>query len=158
MQLQPMSIRAIVNLAEFAGIIRQPRLTVVDFHAVWCGPCKTIAPHLQRLADEKKNSTFLKVDVDQAQEIAAEYRIRAMPTFLFFKNGQQVDMLEGADIQRLQSLVQQHEVIPPPAIPSDEELATLSNKQLLTICKQHHISAEGILEKSELLDAIKKHR
>ncbi|CUF59710.1 thioredoxin-like protein, putative [Bodo saltans] len=153
-----MSIRAIVSLAEFSSIIRQPKLTVVDFHAVWCGPCKAIAPHLQRMADEKKNSTFLKVDVDQAQEIAAEYRIRAMPTFLLFKNGQKVDSLEGADIQTLQRLVQQHEVATVAPIPSDEELATLSNKQLFTLCKEHHINAEGILEKSELLDAIKKHR
>lgn len=153
-----MSIRAVTSLAEFAGIIRQPKLTVVDFFAVWCGPCKAIAPHVHRMADEKKNCTFLKVDVDQGQEIAAEYRIRAMPTFMLFKNGQKLDAIEGADIQRLQQLVQQHETVEPPAIPSDEALGKCSIKELIAIIKAHHINADGLLEKSELLDAIKKHR
>jgi thioredoxin 1 len=82
-----MSVAHIASLAEFKTVIAASRLTVVDFFAKWCGPCKQIAPHIEKLAKEKPNVSFVKVDVDEAQEVAAEYRIRAMPTFMLFKGG-----------------------------------------------------------------------
>jgi thioredoxin 1 len=153
-----MAVRSILSLSEMNAIIRQPKLTVVDFTAVWCGPCKSISPHFSKLAEEKKNCNFLKVDVDQAQEIAAEYRVRAMPTFMFFKAGQKVDSFEGADINRLQTLVRQHETAEVAPIPTDAELNNMTPKEILAVMKAHHISADGLLEKSEFIDTIKKHR
>ncbi|SPO30682.1 related to TRX2 - thioredoxin II [Ustilago trichophora] len=84
------------------------KLVVVDFHAVWCGPCKAIAPVYQRLASQYTNTIFLKVDVDRIQAVAQRYSVRAMPTFLFLKNKSVVDTLQGADPNRLTSLVKQH--------------------------------------------------
>ncbi|SPO31062.1 related to TRX2 - thioredoxin II [Ustilago trichophora] len=84
------------------------KLVVVDFHAVWCGPCKAIAPIYQRLASQYTNTVFLKVDVDRVQAVAQRYSVRAMPTFLFLKNKSVVDTLQGADPNRLTSLVKQH--------------------------------------------------
>lgn len=70
---------------------------LIDFFAEWCGPCKAISPHIERLSEEHQNVKFFKVDVDQLSEVAAENGISAMPTFLFFKNGEKVETVRGAN-------------------------------------------------------------
>ncbi|MBQ9195373.1 MAG: thioredoxin [Bacteroidales bacterium] len=70
---------------------------VVDFWATWCGPCRMLSPILDELEEEMASQiTVVKVNVDDADEIAAQYRIMSIPTLLFFKNGQQVDKTVGA--------------------------------------------------------------
>mmetsp|Transcript_74885 Transcript_74885/g.86941 ORF Transcript_74885/g.86941 Transcript_74885/m.86941 type:complete len:154 (-) Transcript_74885:66-527(-) len=153
-----MSIRAIASLSEFQTVIRQPKLTVVDFFAQWCGPCKAIAPQVQRMAEAKPNVNFIKVDVDQAGDVAAEYRIRAMPTFMFFKDGNKLHTFEGADVQQLSHFVSLYDTPVAPKIPSQQELEQMKPKDLLSLMQAHHISANGALEKSELIAEINKHR
>ncbi|SPC63248.1 related to TRX2 - thioredoxin II [Ustilago sp. UG-2017b] len=103
-------VKEISSTAEFDAELTAARskLVVVDFHAVWCGPCKAIAPIFQRLASQYTNTVFLKVDVDRVQPVAQRYGVRAMPTFLFLKNKSLVDTLQGADPSRLTALVKQH--------------------------------------------------
>ncbi|GAC77631.1 hypothetical protein PANT_27d00045 [Moesziomyces antarcticus T-34] len=95
-------VKEVVSATEFDAELQAAgsKLVVVDFHALWCGPCKVIAPH--------PNVTFLKVDVDRVQAVAQRYRVRAMPAFLFLKNKSVVDTLQGADPNRLTALVKQH--------------------------------------------------
>jgi thioredoxin 1 len=70
---------------------------VVDFWATWCAPCKAIAPVLEELAREYKGKVrFAKVNVDENQDTAEKFGIRAMPTFLLFKGGRVIDQLVGA--------------------------------------------------------------
>ena len=66
------------------------KLVVIDFYATWCGPCKVIAPKVVEMAASMDNVVFLKVDVDENEDASQEYKITAMPTFLFFKNGEKV--------------------------------------------------------------------
>ena len=70
------------------------KLVVIDFFATWCGPCKMISPKIEAMAGEMSNVVFLKVDVDEAEDVAQEYNISAMPTFIFLKNGQKVKDLK----------------------------------------------------------------
>ena len=67
-----------------------------------------IAPILEKMSEEYPNVTFIKVDVDEADEIAGKCGIRAMPTFHFYKGGQKVEQFEGASAPKLQELVKKY--------------------------------------------------
>ena len=70
---------------------------VVDFWATWCGPCRMISPVISELAEEFNGKiTVGKCDVEENEELAAEYGIRNIPTIMFFKDGQVVDKMVGA--------------------------------------------------------------
>mmetsp|Transcript_1202 Transcript_1202/g.3971 ORF Transcript_1202/g.3971 Transcript_1202/m.3971 type:complete len:91 (-) Transcript_1202:155-427(-) len=77
---------------------------LVDFTASWCGPCKMIGPYFEELAAKFQNVVFVKVDVDDLDDIAAECGISAMPTFQLYSNGVKVEELTGADKGKLEAL------------------------------------------------------
>jgi len=75
--------------ANFDSVINDFKPVVVDFHALWCGPCKAQSPVLKELATELGDRVrVIKIDVDQNQEIASRYRIQSVPTLMIFKNGE----------------------------------------------------------------------
>ena len=78
---------------------------LIKFEASWCAPCKKIAPALQQLAMTYRNVFFIKIDVDNFQDISAEFNIQSMPTFIGMKNGKIIGKVEGADIQRVRQLI-----------------------------------------------------
>ncbi|GFQ75068.1 thioredoxin [Trichonephila clavata] len=84
------------------------KLVVVDFHATWCGPCKMIAPFFQELSEENTDVVFLKVDVDEVEDVALQYSVSSIPKFVFIKNKSQVMEMLGADQAKLKSLVLEH--------------------------------------------------
>lgn len=70
---------------------------MVDFWAPWCGPCKMLGPTVETLAEENNAKLeIVKVNVDENQNLAAQYGIRGIPTLLFFKNGAEVNRVVGA--------------------------------------------------------------
>ena len=103
-------VKMIESAGEFASEIKGPGLVVVDFFAEWCGPCKAIAPQLEELARKYPNVKFIKVDVEKVEEVAQEKGISAMPTFQFYVKGTQVDEMKGANVEMLESKIQQHQV------------------------------------------------
>ena len=74
----------------------QKGVTLVDFHANWCGPCRMLAPVLEEVAKEVKGKGSIgKVDIDTAQRVASQFQITSVPTMILFKNGKEVNRLIG---------------------------------------------------------------
>jgi thioredoxin 1 len=72
----------------FETIINDSRPVIVDFHALWCSPCKIQSPILKEVATELGESVkIIKIDVDQNNEIAGRYNVQSVPTLIIFKNG-----------------------------------------------------------------------
>ncbi|CED83891.1 Thioredoxin [Phaffia rhodozyma] len=103
-----MSIKIASSASEFDSFVSSAGssgLVVVDFHATWCGPCHAIAPVFEKLAKQYPTTTFVKVDTDANRSVASRFSISAMPTFVFLRNGKEVDRLKGANPSKLASLV-----------------------------------------------------
>ncbi len=78
-------------------VLQAPGLAMVDFWAVWCGPCQMVAPIVEELAVEYQGRLkVLKLNTDENPEIASRYQIMGIPTLLFFKDGKPVDKVVGA--------------------------------------------------------------
>ena len=76
---------------KFDSIINDSRPVIVDFHAIWCSPCKIQSPILKEVASELgERVRFIKIDVDNNGEIASRYNVQSVPTIIVFKNGKQV--------------------------------------------------------------------
>ena len=87
----------IATNTSFDALLESEKLVIVDFWAVWCGPCRMLSPILDEVEEEMADKiSVVKVNVDDADEIAMRYRIMSIPTLLFFKNGQVVDKTVGA--------------------------------------------------------------
>ena len=87
---------------------RTSRLAILYFTAKWCGPCRVISPLYTSLAGKYPKVVFLKVDIDEAKDVAARWNISSVPTFFFLKSGKEVDKVVGADKSALERKIAQH--------------------------------------------------
>jgi len=85
-------------------VINTQGVTVVDFWAEWCGPCRMIGPHIEEMAKEYDGKALIaKVNVDNNPEISLKYNVRNIPTILYLRNGEIVDKQVGATSKKVLS-------------------------------------------------------
>lgn len=76
---------------QFLKTLQENNLVAVDFFATWCGPCKMFAPTFEKLSQDFNGKLeFIKIDIDKNNEIADNYNVKSVPTFILFKNGNEV--------------------------------------------------------------------
>ncbi|KAJ3943149.1 uncharacterized protein N0V96_007383 [Colletotrichum fioriniae] len=94
-----MVVHNVRSAEEWKETLAKHPVVLLDCFATWCGPCKAIAPHLVKHSDNDdfKDVHFVKIDVDEVPDVSQELGIRAMPTFMFFKNGNKAQELVGAN-------------------------------------------------------------
>lgn len=89
---------AVVHLSKEnfnAQVLESKGLVLVDFWATWCAPCMMLAPFIEELAAEESDIVIGKVDIDETQELAIQYRVASIPTLILFKDGQEVKRTSG---------------------------------------------------------------
>ena len=84
-----------LNENDFNDFIVKSELSVVDFYATWCPPCKMLAPIMEEIGEQAKDFQVAKIDIDQAIEVANEYGVMSIPTLIFFKDGKEIQRLVG---------------------------------------------------------------
>lgn len=83
------------NGLTFDDLISGDELTVIDFSATWCMPCRMLKPIFERVAEHCTDVSFYNVDIDENEEVAKRYRIFSVPTLVCFKKGKKLDSLVG---------------------------------------------------------------
>ncbi|XP_060054880.1 thioredoxin domain-containing protein 8-like isoform X2 [Erinaceus europaeus] len=83
------------------------KLVVIEFTAKWCGPCKRISPLIHAMSLQYKDVIFANVDVDESQELAETYNIKAVPTFQLFKQTRTIFEMCGADVKTLEAKIRE---------------------------------------------------
>lgn len=76
-------------------VLEESKTVLIDFYADWCGPCKMLSPIVEEAAKENEDTKFVKINVDEAQELAIEYDIMSIPTLVVIKDGKEVDRTIG---------------------------------------------------------------
>lgn len=105
-----MSLIYLKSIPDFNALLKQEqRAILIDFYADFCGPCKQIAPFFEQLSNSEisKYVCFVKVNVDEAGELAEQLGVSAMPTFLAYKNGNRIAELVGANKDKLTALIKE---------------------------------------------------
>ncbi|KAK9496042.1 PITH domain-containing protein [Lipomyces doorenjongii] len=124
-------VQVITNKVDFVTLSAYG-LAVVDFNATWCAPCKTIAPHFEKFPEKYPNVGFASVDIDQHKDIAGEFEITAVPTFLFLNRGREVARVRGANLPELEKTLRAYASLTETASTTDASAESSSSSQVAT--------------------------
>ena len=108
-----MSLHAVTSDNFAAEVLESEKPVLVDFTAAWCPPCRAMNPILDQMATERDDIKIVSVDVDDQQELASQWGVMGMPTFLLFQNGAPIQQLVGSrprkrlELELEQALVQE---------------------------------------------------
>ena len=91
------------------AILELNLITVVDFSASWCGPCQKIKPEFEQLPLKYNNAVFLSVNVEEAEELSADFHIKALPTFIFMSSKGEFERVMGARLDKVTDILDNYD-------------------------------------------------
>lgn len=94
-------VKHLTNLQELYPLLKSDKLTIIDFSANWCNPCKMIAPIFEKLSMEYLGANFVHIDIDVFEDKKFISTISSLPTFQFYQNGEMLKMFSGANKNKL---------------------------------------------------------
>lgn len=101
-----MAVNKVNNDSFDSQVLQNTKTVLVDFYADWCGPCKMLAPVLEEVSANYPEVTFVKVNVDEEEDLARKFRIQVIPTLVFVKNGEVLKTTTGyMDADALSALI-----------------------------------------------------
>ena len=92
----------------YEKLIKDNKIVFIDFYAQWCGPCKRISPYIEELSEIFDNVKFIKIDVEQMEELSISFKIEAMPTFVILKNGKEETRIVGCDKDKFKKMLKEY--------------------------------------------------
>jgi len=103
-------MKEIKNIRAFRRLMKSNKLILLDFHANWCGPCKSISPTIEKLAEQQHGDfEIVKINVDNNRNIAQEFGVRNIPALFFMKDGKVIESLSGNQTEEaLKDKIQKH--------------------------------------------------
>lgn len=137
-----------------AVVLKATKPVIIDFYATWCPPCKLIKPVYAELAKEEKDWTFAAIDVDQAPDIMTSCGVKAMPTFVVFKNGIQWGLLEGGLAK--EQLISELKRIVNSDAPQGPSKGDLTQKLIMQICTKNFEGVKTTINEGADLNGIWK--
>ena len=98
----------VINISDndFNDIIANNKLVVVDFFAMWCGPCRALSPYIDELAINHHHILFAKVNIEETPVIANELDIKSLPCVIIFENGKEIHRVVGFNKPKLQAIIE----------------------------------------------------
>ena len=98
-----------LNENNFNEVLTKEGVTLVDFYASWCGPCKKVSEELDKIENSRANLYIVKIDIDDSMNLALKYNVMYLPTLVVIKNGEAVEVVTGyKDASEIVSLIEKH--------------------------------------------------
>ncbi|XP_065363569.1 uncharacterized protein LOC135956895 [Calliphora vicina] len=104
-------IKTVISRQHFEELLKsfKDKYIIVEFYAVWCGACKMLALQFQNFAEKYQDKLeVLKIDVDDLEELAIEYEVNQMPSYMIMKNGQKLEQYFGSKPEQLEAMVEKY--------------------------------------------------
>lgn len=125
---------SVCEVSDFEAAIAQDKFTLVDFGATWCGPCRFIAPEFDKMKKEYTSMNFIKIDIDECEDVAEKYDITSVPTFILFHKGEIIDSMTGAEIKKLRAMVDKHTAVAEKSLPRRTSSSSRSSRTSSSKC------------------------